>query len=275
MKTKTLLISVLLLLSLSISAFPELNPGSPAPEIYAADWLNTDEQVSLADLKGKVIVLEFWATWCGPCIQAIPHIIEMYEEYSVKDVVFISLTAEDRYKADIDNFIDKMNMEYIIGTGSSSSSDYGVRGIPHAIIIDTDGLIKWQGHPMSNMEYALTEIMGINSFTKTAIENYRVNNSMVVKTGSVKNDTNTEITISLHHPDSPQNGVHTSYKILPNQELTFWDGKYGIGNDWGISYGTDEDYSLILFLGDTAIVEGNKYKIYVTDIISKTAEIKR
>jgi thiol-disulfide isomerase/thioredoxin len=273
MKSKFLLLSVSLLLLISLNAFSELNTGSPAPEINAADWLNTDGPVNLADLKGKVIVLEFWATWCGPCIQAIPHIVEMYEKYSLNDVVFISLTAEDRYNAEIDKFIDKMNMKYIIGTGSNSSTDYGVRGIPHAIIIDTGGLIAWQGHPMSNMEYALNDVLGMNSYTKTTIEDFRLNNPLVVKTASVKNDTKTEIIINLYHPDSPQNGVHTSYKLLPNEYIVLWDGKYGIGNDWGISHGTYEDS--ILFLGDTAVIEQNRYQIYASDIISNTTKMER
>ena len=124
------------------------------------------------------------------------------------------------------------------------------------------GVNLGQGYQMSNMENT--------TFTKTSIENYRANNPRIVKIGLIKNDTQTEITVNLYHPDSQQIVVQISYKLLPDEEITFWDGKYGIGNDWGIGYGKDQDSGLIQFIGDTAVLEGNRYHINVSDIISKT-----
>ena len=64
--------------------------GKAAPEISAAKWFNT-ESFSLANNSDKIVVVEFWATWCPPCRQSIPHLKELSENYKDKNVVFVSL----------------------------------------------------------------------------------------------------------------------------------------------------------------------------------------
>ncbi len=123
-----------------------------APDIQAAYWLNT-EPLALADLRGKIVVLEFWATWCPPCRTTIPHLIEMYKAYKDKGVVFISLTSEPRET--VEPFVRKMNMPYPIGGGSRTGRTYGVRGIPHAFILDPSGTAVWRGHPMGGLKEAI------------------------------------------------------------------------------------------------------------------------
>jgi len=129
--------------------------GEAAPEIAAKEWLNADEAPSLAKLRGKIVVVEFWATWCPPCRTSIPHLVEMHEAYKDKGVVLIGFTREDRKKARIDAFAEKMKMSYIVGTGSRTGSDYGVRGIPAAFLIDPEGKVLWSGHPMGGLDRAL------------------------------------------------------------------------------------------------------------------------
>jgi len=128
--------------------------GKPAPEIQAAYWLNT-EALSLQGLRGKIVVVEFWATWCPPCRASIPHLIEMNHKVAGKGVVFIGLTDEDRKT--VEPFAREMKMDYAVGGGSQTGGVYGVRGIPHAFIVDPSGTVAWEGHPMAGLDGALEE----------------------------------------------------------------------------------------------------------------------
>jgi len=130
----------------------EAASGPKAPEIQAAYWLNT-EPLTLADLRGKIVVLEFWATWCPPCRTTIPHLSKLYKTYKGRGVVFISLTDEPQET--VEPFVRKMNMPYPIGGGSPTGRAYGVRGIPHAFIIDPSGRVVAHGHPMGGLEEAI------------------------------------------------------------------------------------------------------------------------
>jgi thiol-disulfide isomerase/thioredoxin len=119
--------------------------GKAAPEIKAAYWLNSDA-LTLAGLKGKVVVVEFWATWCPPCRKSIPHLIELNAKYAGKGVVIIGLSDEPKTK--VEPFAKEMKMTYAVGGGTTSLKDYGINAIPTAFIIDTEGKVAWQGHPM-------------------------------------------------------------------------------------------------------------------------------
>jgi len=119
--------------------------GTQAPEISAQYWINSPP-LSLAGLRGKIVVVEFWATWCGPCRISIPHLIELNKKYASQGVVFIGLTDEPRAVAE--PFVRELGMNYAVGGGSKSDVTYAVTGIPHAFLVDANGVIAWAGHPM-------------------------------------------------------------------------------------------------------------------------------
>ncbi len=126
--------------------------GQAAPEIEAGDWFNT-KPLSLKKLKGKVVVVEFWATWCPPCMQSIPHLNELHNKFKDRGVVIIGLSNED--KATVEGTVQKLAMAYAVGSGSQTGGAYGVRGIPHAFIVDPRGRISWSGHPMNGLDEAI------------------------------------------------------------------------------------------------------------------------
>lgn len=163
-KTIIVALVVLFLFGQSLIAFAAANVGDKAPEITAQEWLNTNDSVSLDGLKGKIVVVEFWATWCPPCRRSIPHLVELNSKYKDKNLVIIGLTDENRREASIDEFISKMGMDYIVGTGSTSGDAYDVQTIPHAFLIGPDRKIIWQGHPMNGLDQAIED--AVNKFSK-------------------------------------------------------------------------------------------------------------
>lgn len=145
----------------SESAPPSSLPpiGIATPIIEAKQWINTEQEVSLKALLGKIVVLEFWATWCAPCKTSIPHLVEIQKKYRDDGVVVVSLTDEDREAANIDAFMAEMKMDYIVGTGSNTLNDYGVTGIPTAFIIDRQGILRWSGHPMDDLDARVAQAL--------------------------------------------------------------------------------------------------------------------
>jgi thiol-disulfide isomerase/thioredoxin len=131
----------------SLVAAGEPEVGKAPPEIKADGFMNLKGAApSLASLKGKVVVVEFWATWCPPCRKSIPHLMELHEKHAKNGLVILGLTDED--KATVEPFIEKMKVNYIIGYGSKTGDEYGVRGIPTAFVVGADGKLVWHGHPM-------------------------------------------------------------------------------------------------------------------------------
>ncbi|MEK7713866.1 MAG: TlpA disulfide reductase family protein, partial [candidate division NC10 bacterium] len=91
---------------------PALELGDPAPELKIADWVK-GTPITLASGKDKsVYVVEFWATWCGPCRTSIPHLTELQKKYKDKGLVIVGITDED--KTTVSNFVEKMGekMDY-------------------------------------------------------------------------------------------------------------------------------------------------------------------
>ena len=128
-----------------------LEVGDQAPEIHAPKWLNS-KPLKLKEISHKIVVVEFWATWCPPCRKSIPHLAALHKKYSEEGVVVIGLTKETGKK--VRDFVAAQKIPYAIGTGSPSGRRYGVRGIPHAFLIAPGGEIVWTGNPLEMLVYS-------------------------------------------------------------------------------------------------------------------------
>jgi thiol-disulfide isomerase/thioredoxin len=142
-------------------AVPAPKTGEAPPTVSAESWLNWTgkEPPSLDSLKGRVVVVEFWATWCGPCVAGIPHLNELHEKYGKDGLVLLSLT--DQSRGHVEKFVAEKGMKYTVGVKSQTGDDYGVTGIPHAFVVGRDGKLAWHGHPAEDaFEKAIVAALG-------------------------------------------------------------------------------------------------------------------
>jgi thiol-disulfide isomerase/thioredoxin len=118
--------------------------GRAAPD-FALDDL-AGHKVSLADLKGSIVILDFWATWCGPCRAAMPHLNALYAKYKDRGLVVYAVNLQEtrdqaaKYMAD-----NKLALPVLLDTTGNVAKQYGVSGIPTTILIDAEGKVRWVG----------------------------------------------------------------------------------------------------------------------------------
>jgi len=102
------------------------------------------ESLNLDDMNGRVVLLDFWATWCGPCKETLPEIARLAKRYKDDPMVVIISVSQDADRAAWENFVAKNNMTWpqYRDKGNSLGSMYGVTAIPHFFTIDTNGVLK-------------------------------------------------------------------------------------------------------------------------------------
>ena len=148
LSTLALVVCLLWAASQSLAAESAVSPGSKAPPIDVETLLQAPEGASLGweQLHGKVVVLEFWATWCGPCVAAIPHINELADQFKGEPVQFVALTQE-REKT-VAAFLANKPIHAWVGLARRSTFEgYHVKGIPMTVLVRPDGVIDAVTHP--------------------------------------------------------------------------------------------------------------------------------
>ncbi len=118
-------------------------PGAkPAPSFTLQDLKGN--QISLSDFKGKVVVLDFWATWCPPCVKEIPHFIELYEQYKAQGFAMVGISVDREGISVVKLFTQKYRVNYpILMTDGQVQKAYGgIPSIPTTFVIDKAGNIR-------------------------------------------------------------------------------------------------------------------------------------
>ena len=103
------------------------------------------ERVRLSDYRGKVVVLNFWATWCGPCLDEMPMLVEMEKEYGSRGVVFVGASLDDaRTSGQIPDFLARYRVKYPIWYGATGDdvARFGLgEAVPDTVFIDPEGQV--------------------------------------------------------------------------------------------------------------------------------------
>lgn len=146
--------------------------GRPSPEFSLFD--TEGKRVTLASLKGKTVVLDFWATWCVPCIASFPAMRRVMDKYKDdQDVVFLFINTMERDK-DIKSWITKFKTEHnysfrmLLDSDSKVVSSFNSMGLPTKVIIDKDGMIQFTTMGFSGDLALISELTGMIELTKNA-----------------------------------------------------------------------------------------------------------
>ncbi len=129
------------LLSGCRSSAPKGAAGGGAPDFTVTDLQG--KKLALSDYRGKVVLLDFWATWCAPCLQEIPHFIDMQQKLGPQGFQAIGISMDDGPKP-VQEFYQEHNLNYPVALGDSKLADSfgGILGLPVTFVINRDGQIR-------------------------------------------------------------------------------------------------------------------------------------
>jgi len=101
------------------------------------------KEITLSQLKGKVVLLDFWATWCGPCKESVPHLIQLYKDYRESGFELVGMNVDKGDGEVVRRFITSMDIPYPVVTAPEDVvRSYRVTGIPATFLIDKEGKIR-------------------------------------------------------------------------------------------------------------------------------------
>ena len=143
---------------------PQSLVGRPAPDLKATEWIGSGP-TTLASLKGKVVLLDFWATWCKPCIEMYPEMRTWVEEFGPQGLVILGITNHSRQtSAEVRRFLsrEKLPWAVVIDPKNTAHIDYGVSPIPHTFLIDRQGIVRLShvgGGDLTHIKLKLRELL--------------------------------------------------------------------------------------------------------------------
>ncbi len=157
MKKIVIVVFILVFVSLVFTGCTATQPNNPTNNQNTNNTTNSTREIApdfswkdtkgnvvkLSNLKGKVVLIDFWATWCGPCRMTIPHVEAIYEKYKDKGVEVLGVNLDQGNVEKVQQFIKDYGMKYLViaDPNSNVASLYGVNSIPRFFIVDKNGRI--------------------------------------------------------------------------------------------------------------------------------------
>jgi cytochrome c biogenesis protein CcmG, thiol:disulfide interchange protein DsbE len=155
---------VLLAGLLSVSAAHALDTGAKMPEIGLKDL--TGKGVDQAALAGKVVIVDFWATWCAPCRESMPELEKLYKKYASKGLVVVGISV-DKEVAPIKPFIEKLNVTFPVAhdSGHGVADKFAPPRMPSSYVVDRKGVVRYvhggyHAGDAATFEKELQELLG-------------------------------------------------------------------------------------------------------------------
>ena len=153
-------LTVIIILLFTFSAFAqESKLGKKSPDLTFNKILNFEKsEATLIDFKGKIVILDFWATWCSPCIESFPHLEELQYKFP-NDLQIITITSDPEVR--IKRFLEnrKTSLPIVIDEKKDFSEIFPHWVIPHTVLIDKSGIIKVIATPSEITEELITKIL--------------------------------------------------------------------------------------------------------------------
>ena len=143
-KAATLLVAaflscLLLLVPDNLEAAAQRNQAAPAFKAFSLDG----KLISTENLRGNVVLLDFWATWCPPCRESIPYLTSLHNRYASQGLNIVGMSMDDGGAWIVKNYVARQKIPYQVAMASNKvAADYGVRALPVLYLIDKQGLVR-------------------------------------------------------------------------------------------------------------------------------------
>lgn len=123
-------------------AILEMRESTPAPDVTLS--LLSGSRLSIKDVRGKAVLVNFWATWCVPCQWEMPLMENLYKAYKDRGFVVLAISLDQGDPARVQAFVTDKKLTYPVALDSQmdAAKKFGVRGLPATLLVGTDGLIK-------------------------------------------------------------------------------------------------------------------------------------